>query len=114
MADPAIASSTLKQHYEEVVKQLNNPIVVARLLVLEGVFAEPDLDTVERKRSLSSQKDVFCKTLTDVIVDYEKLIIFAVILLKFQNPVGIGKTILEECGEPYHFCCVIYILYNNE
>ena len=38
MADPAIASSTLKQHHEEVVKQLNNPVVVARLLVLEGVL----------------------------------------------------------------------------
>ena len=54
----AIAIPTLKQHYDEVVKQLNNPVVVARLLVLEGVFAEPDLDTVERKRSFQSERCV--------------------------------------------------------
>ena len=54
---PGIAITTLKQHHEEVVKQLNNPVVVARLLVIEGVFADSDLDIVEQKRSLSSQKD---------------------------------------------------------
>ena len=92
------ASSILMQHYHG---QLNNPIILARMLLLEGVFDEQDCYEVMNKTSISVQNDVFIKALEKVVDDYDKLIIFAVILLKYKTTVHIGKIVLNECGTFY-------------
>ena len=92
------ASSILMRHYHG---QLNNPIIMARMLLLEGVFDEQDCDEVTHETSISNQNNVFNKALEKAIDDYDKLIIFAVILLKYKTTVHIGKIVLKECGKLY-------------
>ena len=92
------AASILMQHYHG---QLNNPIVMAKMLLLEGVFNEQDCREVTRETSISGQSDAFNKTLGKAVDDYDKLMIFAVILLKYKTTVHIGKIVLKECGKLY-------------
>ena len=92
------ASSILMQHYHG---QLNNPIIMARMLLLEGVFDEQDCYEVTRETSITGQNDAFNKVLQKAVDDYDKLIIFAVILLKYKTTVHIGKIVLKECGKLY-------------
>ena len=92
------ASAILMQHYHS---QLSNPIIMARILLLEGVFDEQDCCEVRRETSISGQRDAFNKALQKAVDDYDKLIIFAVILLKYKNTVHIGKIVLKECGKLY-------------
>ena len=92
------ASSILMQHYHG---QLNNPIIMARMLLLEGVFDEQDCYEVTRETANSGQNDTFHKALEQAVDDYDKLIIFAVILLKYKTTVHIGKIVLKECGKLY-------------
>ena len=89
------ASSILMQHYHG---QQNNPITMARMLLLEGVFDEQDCYEVTRETSITGQIDAFNKVLQKAVDDYDKLVIFAVILLKYKNTVHIGKIVLKECG----------------
>ena len=89
------ASSILMQHYHG---QQNNPITMARMLLLEGVFDEQDCYEVTRETSITGQIDAFNKVLQKAVGDYDKLVIFAVILLKYKNTVHIGKIVLKECG----------------
>ena len=91
-------SSILMHHYHG---QLNNPIIMARMLLLEGVFDEQDCYEVTRETSISGQSDAFDKALEKAVDNYEKLIIFAVILLKYKTTVHIGKILLKECGKLY-------------
>ena len=86
------ASSILMQHYHG---QLNNPIIMARMLLLEGVFDEQDCYEVTQETSITGQIDAFQKA----VDDYDKLIIFGVILLKYKTTVHIGKIVLKECGK---------------
>ena len=90
------ASSILMQHYHG---QMNNLIIMARMLLLEGVFDEQDCYEVMCETSISSQNDAFNKALEKTVDDYEKLIIFAVLLLKYKTTVHIGKILLKECGK---------------
>ena len=92
------ASSILMQHYHG---QMNNPIIMARMLLLEGVFDEQYCYEVTCETSISSQNDAFNKALEKTVDDYDKLIIFAVILLKYKTTVHIGKILLKECGKIY-------------
>ena len=92
------ASSILMQHYHG---QLNNPIIMARMMLLEGVFDEQDCYEVTRETSISGQSDAFHKVLQKAFDDCDKLIIFAVILLKYKTTVHIGKIVLKECGKLY-------------
>ena len=48
------AASILMQHYHG---QLNNPIVMAKMLLLEGVFNEQDCREVTRETAISGQSD---------------------------------------------------------
>ena len=89
-------ASVLMQHYHG---QLNNPIIMCRMLLLEGVFDEQDCYEVTRETSISGQNDAFNKALEKAVDDYDKLIIFAVILLKYKTTVHIGKKVLKECGK---------------
>ena len=91
--------SILAEHYDELMEHLTNPIIVARLLLVEGLFSEQDLDKLEHSMCLSSQKAVFSETLKGVIDNYEYLMIFAAVLLKYKSTVCIGKTLLGECGK---------------
>ena len=93
------ANSILVEHYDEVMEQLTNPVVIARLLLVEGLFDEQDLDELERKHPLSTQKDIFRSALENVIDNYEYLAVFAAVLLKHKSTVSIGKMILRECGK---------------
>ena len=92
------ASSILMQHYHG---QMNNPIIMARMLLLEGVFDEQDCYEVLCETSISSQNDAFNKALEKTVDDYDKLIIFAVLLLKYKTTVHIGRILLKECGKIY-------------
>ena len=92
------ASSILMQHYHG---QLNNPIIMARMLLLEGVFDEQDYSEVTHETSITAQNDAFNKVLQNAVDDYDKLIIFGAILLKYKTTVHIGKIILKECGKLY-------------
>ena len=92
------ASSILMQHYHG---QLNNPIIMARMLLLEGVFDEQDCYEVTQETSITGQIDAFHKALQKAVDDYDKLIIFGVILLKYKTTVHIGKIVLKECGKLY-------------
>ena len=92
------ASSILMQHYHG---QLNNPIIMARMLLQEGVFDEQHCYEVTRETSISGQNDAFNKALEKAVDDYDKLIRFAVILLKYKTTVHIGKIVLKECGKLY-------------
>ena len=92
------ASSILMHHYHG---QLNNPIIMARMLLLEGVFDEQDCYEVTRETAISGQNDAFHKALQKAVDDYDKLIISAVILLKDKTTVHIGKVVLKECGKLY-------------
>ena len=92
------ASSILMQQYHG---QLNNPIIMARMLLLEGVFDEQDCYDVTHKTSITGQNDAFNKALQKAVDDYDKLMIFAVILLKYKTTVHIGKILLKECGKLY-------------
>ena len=74
---------------------------MARMLLLEGVFDEQDCCEVTRETSISGQSDAFNKSLEKAVDDYDKLIIFAVILLEYKTTVHIGKIILKECGMLY-------------
>ena len=98
MAKRSRASFILMQHYHG---QLNNPIMMARMLLLEGVFDEQDCYEVTRVTTISGQNDAFNKALQKEVDDYDKLIIFAVILLKYKTTVHIGKIVLKECGKLY-------------
>ena len=99
------ATSILDEHYKELVEQLSNPIVVARLLLVEGLFVEENLEELEHKSPLSRQKDVFCKALKNAVDDdYRLLVIFATVLLKYKCTVSIGRTLLGECGKHYDYC----------
>ena len=91
-------SSTLMQHYQG---QLNNPIIMAKMLLLEGVFDEQDCYEVTRETSITDQSNAFNKALQKAVDDYDKLIIFGVILLKYKTTVHIGKIVLKECGKIY-------------
>ena len=99
------ATSILAEHYDEVMEHLTNPIIVARLLLVEGLFSEQDLEKLEHKRSLSSQNVVFSETLKNAIHNYEYLMIFAAVLLKYKSTVCIGKTLLGDCvcGKLYNY-----------
>ena len=97
------ATSILAEHYDEIMEHLTNPIIVARLLLVEGLFSEQDLDKQEHRRSLSSQKVVFSETLKNVVDNYKYLMIFATVLLKHKSTVCIGKTLLGECGKLYNY-----------
>ena len=90
------ATSILAENYDEIMEHLTNPIIVARLLLLEGLFSEQDLDKLEHRMC---QKVVFSETLKKVIDNYEYLMIFAAVLLKHKSTVRIGKTLLRECGK---------------
>ena len=92
------ASSILMHHYHG---QLNNPITMARMMLLEGVFDEQHCYEVTHKTSITGQSDAFNKALQKAVDDYDKLIIFAVILLKYKTTVHIGKILLKECGKLY-------------
>ena len=92
------ASSILMQHYHG---QLNNPTIMARMLLLEGVFDEQDCREVTRETSITGQNHAFNQVLQKAVDDYDKLIIFAVILLKYKTTVYIGKVVLKECGKLY-------------
>ena len=92
------ASSILMEHYHG---QLNNPSSMAWMLLLEGVFDEQDCYEVTRETAISGQNDAFHKALQKAVDDYDKLIIFAVILLKYKTTVHIGKIVLKECGKLY-------------
>ena len=92
------ASSILMQHYHG---QLNNPIIMSRMLLLEGIFDEQDCREVTSETSITGQNDAFNKALQKAVDDYDKLIIFAVILLKYKTTVHIGKIVLKECGKLY-------------
>ena len=92
------ASSILMQHYHG---QLNNPITMARMLLLEGVFDKQDCYQVTRETAISRQNDAFNKALQKAVDDYDKLVIFGVILLKYKTTVHIGKIVLKECGKLY-------------
>ena len=92
------ASSILMQHYHS---QLNNPIIMSRMLLLEGVFDEQHCYEVTRETSISGQSDAFNKALEKAVDNYDKLVIFAVILLKYKTTVHIGKIVLKECGKLY-------------
>ena len=92
------ASSILMQHYHG---QLNNPIIMARMLLLERVFDEQDCSEVTHETSITGQNDAFNKALQKAVDDYDKLIIFSVILLKYKTTVHIGKIVLKECGKLY-------------
>ena len=83
------------QHYDG---QMNNPIIIARILLLEGVFNEQDCYEVTHKTSITGQKDAFNKALQKAVDDYDKLVILAVILLKYRTTIHIGKIVLKECG----------------
>ena len=88
----------LMQHYHG---HLNNPIIMARMLLLEGVFDEHDWNEVTHKTSISGQIGAFNKALEKAVDDYDKLVIFAVILLKYKTTVHIGKILLKECVKLY-------------
>ena len=92
------ASSILMQHYHG---QLNNPIIMARMLLLEGVFDEQDCSEVTHETSITGQSDAFNKAVQKAVDDYDKLVIFGVILLKYKTTVHIGKIVLKECGKLY-------------
>ena len=92
------ASSILMQHYHG---QLNNPIIMARMLLLERVFDEQDCYEVTHETSITGQNDAFNKALQKAVDDNDKLIIFSVILLKYKTTVHIGKIVLKECGKLY-------------
>ena len=89
-------SSILMQHYDG---QMNNPIIMARILLLEGVFDEQDCYEVTHKTCITGQKDAFNKALQKAVDDYDKLIILAVILLKYRTTIHIGKIVLKVCGK---------------
>ena len=97
------ASAILMQHYHN---QLSNPIIMARILLLEGVFDEQDCCEVTHETSISGQSNAFNKALQKAVDDYDKLIIFAVILLKYKTTVHIGKIVLKECGKLHSLCCI--------
>ena len=92
------SSSILMQHYHG---QLNNPITMSSMLLLEGIFDEQDCCEVTSETSTTGQSDAFNRALQKAVDDYDKLIIFAVILLKYKTTVRIGKTVLKECGKLY-------------
>ena len=102
------ATSIMAEHYDEIMEHLTNPIIVGRLLLVEGLFSEQDLEKLEQKRSLSSQKVVFSETLKNVINNYGYLRIFAAVLLKYKSTVCIGKTILGECGKLCNYWRLLY------
>ena len=102
------ATSILAEHYDEIIEHLTNPIIVARLLLVEGLFSEQELDKLEHRRSLSSQKVAFSETLKNVINNYEYLMIFATVLLKQKSTVCIGKTLLRECGKLCNYWGLLY------
>ena len=68
------------------------------MLLLEGVFDEHDWNEVTHKTSISGHNGAFNKAPVD---NYDKLVIFAVILLKYKTTVHIGKILLKECGKLY-------------
>ena len=74
---------------------------MARTLLLERVFDEHDWNEVTHKTSISGQNGAFNKALEKAVDDYDKLVIFAVILLKYKTTVHIGKILLKECGKLY-------------
>ena len=93
-----MAKTILMQHYHG---QLNNPIIMSSMLLLEGIFDEQDCREVTSETSITGQSDAFNKALQKAVDYYDKLIIFAVILLKYKTTVRIGKTVLKECGKLY-------------
>ena len=74
---------------------------MAKMLLLEGVFDEQDCYEVTHEMSITGQIDAFHKVLQKEVDDYDKLIIFGVILLKYKTTVHIGKIVLKECGKLY-------------
>ena len=105
------ASDILRCHYGTLSQSLRYPVRVAQYLYGEGVISKARFAIVKyTAKSLSTRKALFIMLRAvrhAVHTNYQHLMIFASVLLKFTSNVPCGNAILKDYGKYTGYCITV-------